>query len=205
MRRCGGTSPPHSRDAFVSAGGRVRRRNATGYVLALHMQLIPSDLRAAAARELAEAIRRADCHLTTGFAGVGYLLPVLSSTGYTSLAYRLLAQRSRPSWRYMIDHGATTIWERWDGWTSEHGFAPPTMNSFNHYSLSSVGEWLYRFVLGIEPRRDRRASAGCCSARIQGTSSAGPPVRTTPSAGPSPPAGASPPAASSSPPNRRRT
>jgi len=138
-------------DAFVSAGGRVAGRTQTGYVLALHMRLIPGELRAAAARELAEAIRRAGCHLTTGFAGVGYLLPVLSSAGYTGLAYRLLGQRSRPSWRYMLDHGATTIWERWDGWTSEHGFAPPTMNSFNHYSLGSVGEWLYRFVLGIEP------------------------------------------------------
>jgi alpha-L-rhamnosidase len=51
----------------------------------------------------------------------------------------------------MIDHGATTIWERWNGWTSEDGFASPAMNSFNHYSLGSVGEWLYRFVLGIEP------------------------------------------------------
>lgn len=89
--------------------------------------------------------------MTTGFVGVGYLLPVLSAYGYTDLAYRLLEQRSRPSWRYMIDHGATTIWERWDGWTSEHGFTSPAMNSFNHYSLGSVGEWLYRFVLGIEP------------------------------------------------------
>ena len=50
----------------------------------------------------------------------------------------------------MIDHGATTIWERWDGWTEEHGFQSPWMNSFNHYSLGSVGEWLYRFVLGID-------------------------------------------------------
>ena len=55
-----------------------------------------------------------------------------------------------PSWRYMIDHGATTIWERWDGWSQEHGFQSPSMNSFNHYSLGSVGEWLYRFVLGID-------------------------------------------------------
>lgn len=69
----------------------------------------------------------------------------------SSIAYQLLGQQSRPSWRYMIEHGATTIWERWDGWTSEHGFAPPTMNSFNHYALGSAGEWLYRFVLGIEP------------------------------------------------------
>jgi alpha-L-rhamnosidase len=50
----------------------------------------------------------------------------------------------------MIDHGATTIWERWDGWTAERGFASPWMNSFNHYALGSVGEWLYRFLLGID-------------------------------------------------------
>ncbi len=123
----------------------------TAYVLGLHMGLIPEESRETAARELAAAIQRADYHVTTGFVGVGYLLPVLSACGYTGLAYRLLEQRSRPSWRYMIDHGATTIWERWDGWTSEHGFTSPAMNSFNHYSLGSVGEWLYRFVLGIEP------------------------------------------------------
>ncbi len=96
------------------------------------------------------AIRAADWHLTTGFAGVGYLLPVLSSTGHTAAAYRLLEQDTMPSWRYMVDHGATTIWERWDGWTAERGFQSPWMNSFNHYSLGSVGEWLYRFLLGID-------------------------------------------------------
>ena len=51
----------------------------------------------------------------------------------------------------MVNHGATTIWERWDAWTDERGFQSPAMNSFNHYSLGAVGEWLYRFVLGIEP------------------------------------------------------
>jgi alpha-L-rhamnosidase len=55
-----------------------------------------------------------------------------------------------PSWRYMVDAGATTIWERWDGWTAERGFQTPAMNSFNHYTLGSIGEWLYRFVLGID-------------------------------------------------------
>jgi len=50
----------------------------------------------------------------------------------------------------MIDHGATTIWERWDGWTAERGFQSASMNSFNHYALGSVGDWLYRFVLGID-------------------------------------------------------
>jgi alpha-L-rhamnosidase len=137
-------------DAFVAGDGEVASGTQTAYVLGLHMQLIPDELRAAAADRLVAAIRAAGWHLTTGFVGVGYLLPVLSSTGYSDVAYRLLAQRSAPSWRYMVDNGATTIWERWDGWTAERGFQSPWMNSFNHYALGSVGEWLYRFLLGID-------------------------------------------------------
>ena len=137
-------------DAFVAADGRIASGTQTAYVLGLFMDLVPSELRAAAASHLVAAIRDAGWHLTTGFVGVGYLLPVLSSCGYSDVAWRLLAQRTFPSWRYMTDHGATTIWERWDGWTPERGFQSPSMNSFNHYTLGSVGEWLYRFVLGIE-------------------------------------------------------
>ena len=137
-------------DAFMAADGQIVSGTQTAYILGLHMQLIPEELRAAAARHLVDAIQRADWHLSTGFVGVGYLLPVLSSTGHDGVAYRLLEQRSAPSWRYMIDQGATTIWERWDGWTAERGFQSAWMNSFNHYALGSVGEWLYRFVLGID-------------------------------------------------------
>jgi alpha-L-rhamnosidase len=50
----------------------------------------------------------------------------------------------------MVEAGATTIWERWDGWTAERGFQSPWMNSLNHYAFGSVGEWLYRFLLGID-------------------------------------------------------
>jgi alpha-L-rhamnosidase len=46
--------------------------------------------------------------------------------------------------------GATTMWERWDGWTPEKGFQDPGMNSFNHYAFGSVGQWLYGAVAGIE-------------------------------------------------------
>ena len=137
-------------DEFVGADGQVASGTQTAYVLALHMGLVPDDLRAAAAGRLVAAIGAADWHLTTGFVGVGYLLPVLSAAGHTDVAYRLLAQRTFPSWRYMIDRGATTIWERWDGWSEEQGFQSAWMNSFNHYALGSVGEWLYRFVLGID-------------------------------------------------------
>jgi alpha-L-rhamnosidase len=96
------------------------------------------------------AIESEDWHLSTGFVGVGYLCPVLTESGHSDLAYRLLGNETYPSWGYTIRNGATTIWERWDGWTEETGFQSPNMNSFNHYSLGSVGEWLYRYVAGID-------------------------------------------------------
>jgi len=69
--------------------------------------------------------------------------------GHNDVAYRLLLQDTYPSWGYSIKYNATTIWERWDGWTKEKGFQDPGMNSFNHYSLGSVGRWLYESVAGI--------------------------------------------------------
>jgi alpha-L-rhamnosidase len=69
--------------------------------------------------------------------------------GYSDVAHRLLLEDSFPSWGYSIRQGATTIWERRDGWTEHAGFQTPMMNSFNHYSLGSVGQWLYEHVAGI--------------------------------------------------------
>ncbi len=137
-------------EAYVSPDGRIKGDTQTGYLLALHMELLPEDLRSSAAEHLVRTIEREDWHLTTGFAGVGYLCPVLTEAGYTEVAYRLLENETYPSWGYTLKNGATTIWERWDGWTEENGFQSPNMNSFNHYSLGSVGEWLYRYVAGID-------------------------------------------------------
>ncbi|MBV9448962.1 MAG: family 78 glycoside hydrolase catalytic domain [Streptosporangiaceae bacterium] len=181
-------------DAFVDSGGRMACGTQTAYVLGLFMDLIPSELRAEAASHLVAAIRAASEHLTTGFVGVGYLLPVLSSCGYSDVAWRLISQRTFPSWRYMIDHGATTIWERWDGWSPKRGFQSPWMNSFNHYALGSVGEWLYRFVLGID-QEDGPASAGFARLRLRphpGGPGMGSGPGAGPGAGPGPGAGSGP-------------
>jgi alpha-L-rhamnosidase len=137
-------------ETYVSSDGRIEGDTQTCYLLALHMGLLPEELRTVAAGHLLGAIEREDWHLSTGFAGVGYLCPVLTETGHTDVAYRLLLNETYPSWGYTIKNGATTIWERWDGWTEENGFQSPNMNSFNHYSLGSVGEWLYRYVAGID-------------------------------------------------------
>ncbi|MHB8635163.1 MAG: alpha-L-rhamnosidase [Fimbriimonadaceae bacterium] len=90
-------------------------------------------------------------HLSTGFIGAPCVLQALSSYAEYGVAYNLLEQKSWPSWLYPITKGATTIWERWDGWTEEKGFQDPGMNSFNHYAYGSVGDWLYTEVAGIMP------------------------------------------------------
>ncbi|MGD2245245.1 MAG: glycoside hydrolase family 78 protein [Candidatus Aminicenantes bacterium] len=135
---------------FVLPDGRIKGKTQTGYLLALAMDLVPEDLRFKSTEHLVENIKQRDWHLSTGFVGAGYLLPVLSQMGYSDVAYRLLLNETFPSWGYSIKQGATTIWERWDGWTEEKGFQDPGMNSFNHYAFGSVGEWLFRFVAGID-------------------------------------------------------
>ncbi|MEV0385883.1 family 78 glycoside hydrolase catalytic domain [Nonomuraea sp. NPDC050643] len=134
---------------FVAADGRITGDTQTGYLLALAYGLVPGELVPAAVGHLVADLERRGRRLTTGFAGVGLLGPVLSEHGRHDLAYALLHDDRYPSWGYSIKRGATTIWERWDGWTEETGFGPVAMNSFNHYALGSVGAWLYGGVAGI--------------------------------------------------------
>jgi alpha-L-rhamnosidase len=89
--------------------------------------------------------------LMTGFIGTAWVSKALSDAGRDDLAYRLLQNDSYPSWLYAIDQGATTIWERLNGYTIEAGFGGNnSMNSFNHYSFGAVGQWMIAYSLGIE-------------------------------------------------------
>jgi len=136
--------------AYVSEDGRIKGETQTCYLLGLYFDLLPEDIRESATQHLIEAIRKKDWHLSTGFVGLSYLVPTLADTGHLDIAYRLLNNDTFPSWGYSIKNGATTIWERWDGWTEEKGFQTPGMNSFNHYAFGSIGRWLFGSVAGIE-------------------------------------------------------
>lgn len=87
--------------------------------------------------------------MSTGFVGTPYILHVLSENGKTELAYKLLFQDKNPSWLYSVDHGATTMWEHWNGIKDDGSFWSDDMNSYNHYAYGSVGDWLYGVVAGI--------------------------------------------------------
>ncbi|MBN2377592.1 MAG: family 78 glycoside hydrolase catalytic domain [Sedimentisphaerales bacterium] len=136
--------------AYVTDDGRIKGNTQTCYLLGLHFDLLPEDKRPLAAAHLVERIEAKNWHLSTGFVGLGHLLPTLTEIDRNDVAYRLLNNETFPSWGYSIKHGATTIWERWDGWTEEKGFQDPGMNSFNHYSFGSVGKWLFSTVAGID-------------------------------------------------------
>lgn len=139
--------------AYVTADGKVKGDTQTAYVLSLSMDLLPDAQREAAADRLVALIKAKDWHLSTGFLGTPRLLPVLTATGHTDVAYRLLQQRSFPSWGYQIDKGSTTMWERWDSIRPDGSFQTPDMNSFNHYAYGSVGEWMYTNIAGISAGR----------------------------------------------------
>ena len=121
----------------------------TGYALAFSLNLVPATVRANAVQQFANSISQYGNHLATGFIGTPRLLGALHAAGCDDLAYTLLLQQTYPSWLYQVNLGATTMWERWDGWTPTGGFQSVGMNSFNHYAFGSVGAYLYSGIGGI--------------------------------------------------------
>ena len=135
---------------FLSRDGAVAGGTQTASVLALHFDLVPAKLRPRVAAGLVADLEKRGWKLATGFVGSPYLPYVLTAAGRLDVAFKLLHQKQWPSWLYPVTQGATTIWERWDGWTHDRGFQNPGMNSFNHYAGGAIGEWLYAVVTGIE-------------------------------------------------------
>ncbi len=134
---------------FLQADGSLKECSQTGYALAFSMNLLPAGMRANSAAKFVDEVKRFDWHLATGFIGTPRLLPALNAAGRNDVAYRLLLTDTYPSWLFPVKNGATTMWERWNGWTPE-GFGDISMNSYNHYAFGAVGEYLYGGIGGIQ-------------------------------------------------------
>ncbi len=135
---------------FIEPDGTLTNSSQTGYALAFTMGLVPPEMKAKMSDKFAGELQKTDWHLATGFIGTPRLLPGLDAAGRDEIAYRVLLQETYPSWLFPVKNGATTVWERWDGWTPAKGFQTIAMNSFNHYSFGAVGEFLYQQVAGID-------------------------------------------------------
>lgn len=136
--------------AYVEPNGSVLGNSQTTYVLALAFDLLDEPVRTKAAERLVERIKDCNWHLSTGFVGTKDLMLALAKIGRNDVAYRLFHNDTFPSWGFSVKNGATSIWERWDGWTPDKGFQIARMNSFSHYAFGAVGQWMFENISGIK-------------------------------------------------------
>lgn len=130
---------------YVAADGEVTPATQANLVRALAFGLVDDEHRTRVADDLVALIRAAGTHLGTGFLATPFLLPVLADTGHLDVAYELLLQTTPPSWLAMIEAGATTVWENWEGIDAGGS------GSLNHYSKGAVVSFLHEYVAGIRP------------------------------------------------------
>jgi alpha-L-rhamnosidase len=141
---------------YLKPDGSLGVDTQSAYVLALWAGLIPESSAAKSASFLAAKIRKNDSRMATGFLGTKPLLGVLTKYGQHDLAVQLFLSRRYPSWGYEVVNGASSVWERWDSYTTEFGFngasgkQNASMNSFSHYSFGAVMEWAFRDLAGID-------------------------------------------------------
>ena len=127
----------------------------TTLAMILHFHLYRGeDERKSMADCLAKIIHENGDRINTGFVGTPHILHALSENGYTYLAYTLLLQEKMPSWLYSVNHGATTMWERWNCINEDGSFSSVSMTSFNHYAYGAVADWLYGVCAGINSLPD---------------------------------------------------
>ena len=117
----------------------------TANLLPLAFGITPPELKNRVVQNIVDDVKAHDVHPTTGFLGTGYILPMLSHHGHHDLAYQMINQTDYPSWGYMVEKGATSIWELWNS-DSER---PEGMNSRNHFALGCIGEWMWNTLAGI--------------------------------------------------------
>ena len=131
-------------------GDTVRKGvTQTGITLILYFGLCTEEERPALVNKLCELIDKCGGLMTTGFVGTPYILHALTEGGRTDVAYKLLFEERTPSWLYSVDHGATTMWEHWNGIKEDGSFWSADMNSFNHYAYGCVCDWIYGQAAGI--------------------------------------------------------
>ncbi len=139
---------------FIQPDGRiVDKQNETGqtfYALAFGLDLVPAEMKEKVADQFVASLKEQNDHLATGFLGTPFVLFALQKAGHPELAYKLVLNKTYPSWLQQVLWGSTTMWERWDGWRPDKGFQDPGMNSFNHYWLGCVSEWLFTQAAGID-------------------------------------------------------
>jgi len=124
---------------------------ATANLLSLAYQLVPEEYRQDVFNNIVQkTMVDFNGHISTGLVGAQWIMRILSEYGRPDIALKLATNTTYPSWGYMAEHGATTIWELWNGDT-----ANPAMNSGNHVMLlGDLVIWYYENLAGIKSDPD---------------------------------------------------
>ena len=127
---------------------------ATANLLPLAFGIVPDSVKDDVVRNVVRnIIITGNGHVTCGVIGISWLMRGLSDNGFADVAYMLATQRKYPSWGYMTENGATTIWELWNG-----DKANPSMNSGNHVMLlGDLLTWCYQYLAGIRQTAESTA------------------------------------------------
>ncbi len=140
------------RKHLFATDGLPHRRDQIGLVACLAFGLIDEPHQATAGEALADAVRANDAKLATGFTMTPLLCPTLVDAGHTELAYDVLLSTDIPSWLYPISKGATTVWETWDAIKPDGSVSDVSQN---HYAFGAIGEFLHRYVAGLDTDPER--------------------------------------------------
>lgn len=134
---------------FNTETAQYSNNTVTANILSLELGLVPTGYEERVMQNIIDVTRnKFDEHVSCGVLGIQHLMRGLTRRGHTDLAMKIVNQRTYPSYGYMIEHGATTIWELWNGDT-----ANPAMNSGNHVML--LGDlllWYYEDLAGIRQK-----------------------------------------------------
>ena len=139
------------RENFVDAEGKIEGDAQACYALALFYEIYPKEMEKIFEKRMIDKFIPYAGRMNTGFHSTLCLMKELVKRGYEKKAFELLETTEFPSWGYSIEQGATSIWERWDGFVKGRGFQGAGMNSFNHYAFGAIGEWMYENIVGIQP------------------------------------------------------
>jgi alpha-L-rhamnosidase len=124
--------------------GQVGPGTQASQSFALYLNLVPADQRPAVLQFLLNDLRSTpEPHLNTGIFGTKFILDALSRENQSDVASAIVSQKSSPGWAAMLDQGATTLWEHWQG--SDNTY------SQNHPMFGSVSQWFYHWLGGIQP------------------------------------------------------
>ena len=131
---------------FQPASGVYDNGTQTSSILPLAFGMVPAEDRAEVLRALKNSIeQQSHGHVGTGLVGAQWLMRTLTDNGMADVAYQIATQKTYPGWGYMVEKGATTVWELWNGDTAD-----PAMNSGNHVmQIGDLGVWMYERLAGM--------------------------------------------------------